>query len=162
MNEELQKAVSEIFRSALAAKDFLMGELPEYISQLLLWNAIYSAILFSVGILIVSACSYVGINNNKFIQKRKERITQTQKAAREAFERKENWCFYHGSSNVTSIEYDRIMTKSAYDEFFIAMVCCWVLCLFVGIMFLSKNTDWLMIWIAPKVWLIEYAAQFIK
>lgn len=162
MNEELQKAISEIFSSVLSAKDFLVGEIPEYISQLLLWNAIYSATLFSIGVLIISACSYVGVNSNKFIQKRKERITQEQKAAREAFERKEKWCFYRDSSSVTSIEYDRIMGKGAQDDSFVVMACCWAFCLFIGFMFVSVNTDWLKIWIAPKVWLVEYAAKLIN
>ena len=42
-------------------------------------------------------------------------------------------------------------------------ICC-ILAFFAAINFyeLLYSNDWLMIWIAPKVWLMEYAANLVK
>jgi len=64
MNEELQKAITELFNSAIQAKDFLVGELPDYINQLLMWKAVASGI--SMTAFFAFCAAFVWANKKAF------------------------------------------------------------------------------------------------
>lgn len=119
MNEELQKAITELFNSAIQAKDFLVGELPDYINQLLMWKAVSSGISMLV---FVIACIGLVVANKKIIQHMKE-----------------------------SDDFG-MLPPTLMVEAMIVMV------LGIGLF----RLDWLKIWIAPKVYLVEYAATLVK
>lgn len=164
MNEELQKAITELFQSAISAKDFLVGELPEYINQLLMWHAISSFMAFSISLAILCGSIYSACKAKSIMNRIHGNPHEDQERARIAMENKEPWCFYNGdvASKVTSLEYDRIMRRSieTIDYFPFAAVVGMV---FVGSFAVTVNsTDWLKIWIAPKVWLVEYVASLVK
>ena len=125
MNEQLQTALAELIKSTLQAKEFIVGELPEVVRQLLLWHGIQDFILFCIGLVLLAAYGYC---LRRFVIK--------------------NW--------------SKIKEADDSEGFLITMlslVC--VVVLSVPLMFIFPLT-WLQIWIAPKVWLIEYAASLVK
>ena len=150
MNEQLQKALVELIGKASngidASVSFLSAEIPDVIHQLLLWYAAKSAIEFFVGVIILAFG--VKIFNMK--------IGVSKDSAKKDYEDGKRWTRYCGSNEITSTEYDTIMMMPNYWKakalgVFAAMIgSLWV------------NIDWLQIWIAPKIWLIEYASQLTK
>jgi len=56
--------------------------------------------------------------------------------------------------------YDKEPSESQEDNYFIGLIIA-ILILIISSIFLL-NLEWLKIWIAPKVWLIEYAADLVK
>lgn len=140
MNEELQKALVELLSKANNGIDeaggFLAAELPEVIKQLLIWNGIYNFILFIIAVAIVAlikpVISECILKNNK---------------AKEDYKNEVPWTRYNGCDSTTSHAYDLI--KFIYIIPFVQFT--------IGISII--NMKWLQIWIAPKVWLLEYAAK---
>ena len=123
MEETLQHAVSEILETTLSAKDFVISEIPEVVSQLLVWEACASAISCLAFILLVAVW---GIGVNKLI--------------------KSEW--WAGEARVATPALQ--LTVGVPSVFYIAMSSTLI------------NLDWLKIWIAPKIFLIEYAADLVK
>lgn len=164
MNEELQKALAEMFNSVIDAKDFLVGELPEYIEQLLMWNAVFSLIWFVAGAIAMIFFAKKAYFYHKTFESNEEKIKQEQIKARADYENKEPWCFYMESETITSTEYDRIMNKRPTDnsEQIVIMTIVYSLFSLVGFAVFTCNFDWLQIMISPKVWLVEYAASLAK
>ena len=150
MNEHLQKALAELIGKASSGIDasvsLLSAEIPDVIHQLLLWYAARSAIEFFVGVIILAFG--VKIFNMK--------IGVSKDSAKKDYEDGKGWTRYYSSAKITSTEYDAIMMMPDYWKakvfgVFVAMIgMIWV------------NIDWLQIWIAPKIWLIEYASQLAK
>lgn len=151
MNEELQKALAELFNSVLSAKDFMIGELPEYITQLLMWKAVESFVVMLIGVSFIAASVALIFYSNRI---RTARINSAKNDKKNG----KDWCFFSQEKYCTSLTYDFVMATggpSAVCSAFVSVV------LFVtGIS--SINLVWLQIAIAPKVWLVEYAAQLIK
>ncbi|MCP4985820.1 MAG: hypothetical protein GY928_07070 [Colwellia sp.] len=61
-------------------------------------------------------------------------------------------------SIVVAIYLFKALKESANSELIFILFC--FLAIFVPVTLL--NNSWLMIWIAPKVWLIEYAANLVR
>lgn len=164
MNEELQIALAEMFNSVIDAKDFLVGELPEYIEQLLMWNIVLSLIWFVAGAATMIFFAKKAYFFHATVDDECEKIKQEQASARASYENGESWCFYSGRRSITSCAYDKIMRKSADDksELIVAMTIVYGIFSFVGLCVFACNFDWLQIMIAPKVWLVEYAASLAK
>ena len=150
MNEQLQKSLVELIGKASngidASVSFLSAEIPDVIHQLLVWYAAKSAIDFFVGILIMA----FGVKI--FTMK----IGWSKESARQDYIDGKDWTRYCSSTKTTSTEYDAIMIMPDYwkakaSGAFVVMIGC-----------LWTNIDWLQIWIAPKIWLIEYASQLTK
>src|SRR3990167_5958060 len=151
MNEEPQKAITELFNSALTAKDFLVGELPDYINQLLLWKSTYSALMMFVGIVFIVGAPI--LLRNAAI----ERLDLIKKA-KAAYEANEPWIRYGSMPTLTSIQYDFCINYGGATP-----VIKGIISFFMLVMgFCFSNLEWLQIWIAPKVWLVEYAASLVK
>ena len=130
MNEQLQKALSDLINKGIsgidATKDFLVSELPDVIQQLLIWHGVRNLIMCVIGLSILITGSIL---------------------------------FY----KVLIKKYGKAMWKE-FDNgmeplgiFIYALLTLPVLipsCILI-------NLEWLQIWIAPKVWLIEYAGKLI-
>ena len=123
MNEELQSAITSLISGVLSsadkAGDFLAGELPVYLAQLITWYGVYNFILFIVGLVLLTIAV------------------------------------------IADYKVGRCMWGITNDErFWIGYVM--VGCLVRGGVYVSLlniiNLTWLKIWIAPKVWLLEYMA----
>lgn len=119
MSPELQQALAEVIKSAVSAKDFIIGQIPEVIQQLLMWYGVKSFLFFLCGILLALIIVYLNYRQVVFVKER------------------ELW-----------------------DEPALVLNLLQLFWLF-PISFLI-NIQWLQIWIAPKVWLIEYASKLIK
>ena len=122
MNDELQKALSEIINKTLKGVDagvsFLQQELPEVIQQLLIWHAVESALLCLTLFLASLLCAWGA---------------------------KKIWVF--GKAEGCGAE-GFALIPGAIGVAFAA--------------FAINTTTWLKILIAPKLYLVEYAASLIK
>lgn len=121
--EPLKVALMEIVNSAIAAKDFLLAEIPDVIYQLLLWNFWYYLV-----ICIAPTLVWASINSIFFI---------------------------------FIVPY--LVEKDIGDAWI--PICIFGLgadAVLTGWMVYGWNLQWLQIWIAPKIWLIEYAANLVK
>jgi hypothetical protein len=126
MNDELQnevvKLISGILETTSKAGDFLASEMPEYLSQLILWYGFYNLILFIVGLLLLVTFIVIDFKYGKYMYR---------------------------SDECTG------------DDFWLGYVCLGSVLrtvIYVPISITLLNLTWLQIYIAPKVWLVEYVA----
>ena len=148
MNEELQKALGELLNKTLngidTASGFLTEQLPEVIQQLLMWHGVYSLVTCILSLVyIISIPFQVKHLFNKIPDKIKEGD-------------EDNWWWKDENRRYPSFSFKVSMTDGAisYIGFFGVMN---IACFCVATSYL--NLEWLQIWLAPKVWLLEYAAK---
>lgn len=138
MSDKLENALAGVIEKANsgidAATEFVMSELPEVIQQALTWYAIESLIYFLIGCMM----SLLSI---KVIRKQVSFIKTCDGVARWA-----RW---------SELDHDLNPPACAYVFFCVVIdLAC-----FIAAFSFLLNWDWLKIWIAPKLWLIEYAAK---
>lgn len=125
--ENLNEALATLINNALAGMDtsieFLEAEIPDVITQLLMWNMTKSGILFSIGIIL-----WIGFG---ILIK----------------------SIWNKCKNAQGLD-------SELEGFVPIFLACSFLLSVVSLF--TINLTWLQIWIAPKVWLLEYAAQLVK
>jgi len=144
MKEELQTALAELIQKTLqgvdTTKDFLTAEIPDVVGQLLVWHGVYNLVLFLIAMLIVLIALIVNYKQYKhWTGLTGEQISKMP-------------CEWRSSSNPESARLDGGMLALVQLFQFV-----WILP--VGLCF---NLTWLQIWIAPKVWLIEYMGNLVK
>lgn len=141
MNEQANKILVDLLQKASngidAAVSFSQAQIPDVIHQLLVWNFASSICAQVFGLLVVIACPFPV----------KAILTRYAKAK----VKDETW--------VIDQSFD--FTKSMSFSAFCALVMCAV-AFFVGVLMIATNFDWLKIWLAPKLYLIEYAASLVK
>lgn len=146
MNEQLQKALAELLiktnNGIDTAGEFLASELPEVIQQLLMWHGIKSAVYFVFGILLIVFLPKIC---NKIISLIPIRPTEDNTAPNWFYER------YYCNSSTTDIGGVFFCIFSVLSIIILSLIAINII-----------NIEWLQIWIAPKVWLIEYAASIAK
>jgi hypothetical protein len=169
MNEELQQAIVAVIESmtgvAQSAYAFGAEQLPDVVQQSLLWHMMHSMIFFGLGLILLAASVFMLIR--KFSGKQLAARKAAADAARLAYKAGESWTRYDKSSTstVTSIMYDDIIKR---ENAIIAderdVLSCLGTSIFgvVGLSVMFSNLTWLHILVAPKVWLIEYAAGLVK
>ena len=143
MNETLQNALAEIITAALenagAAKEFVLAEMPDVVQQLLIWKMTISLIWFVFGL----AClALIPLLLKHCLWLITERTTKDADWARS-----KNFTYFNEPS-------------AAFVGNSILSVIGLALALLIGQ--LTINFEWLQIWLAPKVYLIEYAADLVK
>jgi len=74
--------------------------------------------------------------------------------ARTARNNGERWTSLDGCPN------DRYFISSFYYD--ICTVFAPIYCSIIGVLIIAFNFEWLKIWLAPKLFLIEYAASLVK
>lgn len=110
-----------------AGVDFLAGQIPDVIQQLLMWHAVRSGVLFTFCVVLAIALAVVG-------ERMRKAYIASGKESR------------HGYSD---------------DGYMFGCIFAW--CgTSAAIAGMFCNLEWLQILIAPKVYLIEYAASLIK
>lgn len=128
MNEQANKILVDLLQKASngidSAVSFSQAQIPDVVHQLLLWNAVSSA-LFQAFILA--------------------------------------FLLFYAWSSVKAI---KKVANGPLDDVGDTICILWTifggvasLILFIGFWF---NFDWLKIWLAPKLYLIEYAASLVK
>lgn len=138
MSDKLENALADAIEKANsgidAATEFVMSELPEVIQQALTWYAIESAIFFCIG-LIMALFAFKFFKSQLLFLKTKE---GTARWAR--------WSEHDHDLNGLGMLYVGIC--AILDLVYICMMIDGV-----------SNWDWIKILVAPKLWLIEYAAK---
>lgn len=155
MNEELQQALAELITKSTAvagdALAFTQDQLPDVVQQLLVWRGVYSLVMFVAGALLLVAASLCA---KAAMRKRAEAIAQ----AEEAYRNGEAWTRMFNGLSTTSTRYDSIMVFGGAPTMVMASVSAAMA--IAGMTMV--NLEWLQIWLAPKVYLIEYAANLVK
>jgi len=146
MNEATEAVLGELLQRVLDGTDtvieFGSDQVPEVIRQLLLWDFFFSLMFFVIGVGFLC----LGLRLIKTSTKSIEFL-------RGEFAAKEEWTRFGSSEHLSSTAYDAAMARHHITPW---------LCLSAGSIFLLSNMAWLKISIAPKLYLIEYAASFVK
>lgn len=136
MNEELQIVLTEILNTTLDAKDFIAAELPEVIQQLLMWKMVESLAF----LLLIPTYIFI--------------MYKLIKPYRVPLETKED------CENSPYFEWHAYSEKPVIREsvYAISHITLLSLTSIGGLLtiLVKVNITWLQIWIAPKVYLIEY------
>ncbi|MBI6529062.1 hypothetical protein JEP40_08035 [Proteus vulgaris] len=139
MSEQASKVLIDLLEKASNGVDsavaFSQAQIPEVISQLLAWKMAMGIIWFAFGLATIAFAVFIPVWAGR--QRRKGAL----------------WTYYDGDArfNLSSISYDFIRTPFPLGLLFIGVL----------ISVVSLNF-WLKILIAPKLYLIEYAALLIK
>lgn len=137
INNTLQEAVTSLINHSLQAFEkgasFLQEEIPQVVQQLLLWEAIQSFLAFISGLIILCLLIYFNYRQYKFWNKDVDNV-------------------YNGGKLK--------MIQTDVGVFSLFNLLQTIPLFIVGE--LITNITWLKIWIAPKLFLIEYAAKLIK
>ncbi len=144
MKEELQTALADLISKTLQGvdktKDFLTAEIPDVVNRLLMWHGVYSFILFAIAMLIVLVTLIINYKQYKY------------------------WTGLTGEQ-ISKMGYDwRTSLDPQEAKLDWGMLALVQLLQFVWIIpfMVCFNLTWLQIWIAPKVWLIEYMGNLVK
>lgn len=141
MNEQAQKILLALLQKASSGIDsaasFSQAQIPDVVHQLLVWNFAASIIYQAISILsVISVLFWV----KKLVSDRAS---------------KKAWTCHRldTSSQYSSDFFDGVCIFTGIIGAVIFMVC--LICFF-------SSFDWLKIWLAPKLYLIEYAASLVK
>ena len=143
MNDQLQQSLSQILDQAVsgvqAGVSLLSAELPDVIHQLLMWKMVESLIWCIGGIIItVVAIRWFAKNSGRG----KELDTE---------------------HPVRLTKYKATLTHDDLGDIAHWIPVSIIPLVLVGVIAsITINITWLKIWIAPKVYLIEYAASLVK
>ncbi|HGN1932012.1 hypothetical protein [Providencia rettgeri] len=139
MNEQVSKALTDLLEKASNGIDstvaFSHANLPEVIHQLLAWKMTMGIILSVVGVVLIALAILMPI------------------WAKRAKSNGAIWTYYRGDTgfDISSVMYD--FSRTIFP----------VLILFFGaVIAIGGFSMWLKILLAPKLYLIEYAASLIK
>lgn len=146
MNEQANKILADLLQKASdgidAAVSFSHAQIPDVVHQLLLWNAVSSIIwqfLALVISLVISTWIYKGL---------KQRGERVESGGWRGCSYVGKSIFYDNDGDLSGVGFLACMSGG------FMLICCLVT--FIG------NFDWLKIWLAPKLYLIEYAARLVK
>ncbi|EFO0320370.1 hypothetical protein [Escherichia albertii] len=149
MEEQANKILIELLQKASngidAAVSFSQAQIPDVVHQLLLWNMVDSLIKTLIAILTIPLVFW-------FMKK------QYQKVEIGIFDN-EGWLWEKGKP-----KYKPTMIWESNGEIsFLILPLAAVFVLWVSfIIAVVTNMTWLKIWLAPKLYLIEYAASLVK
>lgn len=140
MNEQLQNALAAILGKTVegidASVEFMQAELPDVINQLLMWYAVKGVVLSGAWVIMTAVVLY---STKKIYNSRPE----------------DNGVNFFWEKN--SWQDSNTLNFGTY----IALGCAATMLLVTSPM-LTKFMDTLQIWVAPKIWIIEYAASLAK
>jgi hypothetical protein len=173
MNEQAQQALANLLSMAVdglnGAVEFSKAQLPEVVEQLLMWHMVESLIWFSIGGILLLSVVVGGFVVNA---KRERPMTDEQQAARikelrDAYDAGEAWTRHSSYGVVTSMSYDKQLADAKNnavdnDNLYGCSALAALFPLFFGFILFFSNLEWLKIIIAPKLYLLEYAAQLVK
>nr|DAY73724.1 MAG TPA: hypothetical protein [Caudoviricetes sp.] len=137
--------------------EFGKQQIPEVIHQLLMWKAVESFLGFAMNVVLIIIAILLMTRWGKKVG---TSMAEKRKKAQKDYQEGAQWTRYGSGTAVTSVSYDFFMGGS--------MLVRWVVVFIGGMLFISSvsaalhSLDWLKIWIAPKVYLIEYAATLVK
>ena len=166
MDQQLQQALAAIITNASASADagvnFLQAQLPDAVSQLLLWKLTVSCLSFALSVILFVAAAVL-VRKALALAPGSER-RQLIYAREYAFDRYLKNTDYEQNEPLRSEYYAARDAAQAFgDDNLFQIISYTVATAFAGgfaLVFLDFN--WLQIWLAPKIYLIEYAATLVK
>lgn len=167
MNEELQLAIVQAIESmtgvAQSAYTFGAQQIPEVVEQLLKWETARLSlllVLFTAG-LIVSLWGLKSI----FFSPDVARAKVDAEAAKAAYAAGEPWTRMFEGSEITSGKYDKIVNNTGpiqKESDIPVLIFSTMGFVLFGLATADVGLELIKIILAPKVWLIEYAAGLVK
>lgn len=162
--ENLDEALATLITKALEGVDtsvgFLQAELPDVVTQLLMWHGVRSG--------AVAVLSLILLLIPLFMFKLYKRLSiPYQKAEGYKYSDCERYSFLHMTNFKFNCSMDKVVGDKGWrigatddgGTLMILMFLSSVAASIVGLV--TFNLTWLQIWIAPKVWLLEYAARMV-
>ncbi|MFU2316806.1 hypothetical protein [Rahnella sp. PCH160] len=147
MNEQANKVIAELLQKAVegvdAAVNFSQAQIPDVIHQLLVWKFTISLIVQVICMLVITV---IVILISRGLRNRGEPEQASNYSSRKAY--KNHGMFWDEDGDL------------AFGGGISLLLAGLAILIATGI-FLS-GFDWLQIWIAPKLYLIEYAANLIS
>lgn len=162
---EANEVITQLLERALsgvdAAVEFSREQIPDVVQQLLLWHTVESLLWFCSGIIMIVFSVWLFKSSEPDSV---DALHQRKDEARAAYDRGESWTRITSDSRVTSLEYDRIMRINAGErtEGQVAALVASLCSLGLSVLTLISNLTWLKIWIAPKLYLLEYGAALVR
>ena len=146
LQSQLANMLQSVTATADDAKQFLVDEIPEVLLQILTWYGLYNFIMFLTSVALVGAIVYIWKTAFGVKTKMVKTIEEDGKVTTEEV-------------GVASWTHDHL-GKEHKDPRLLAPVALMGI---LGVMSSNFATlEWLKIWVAPKLWLIEYAAAMVK
>lgn len=149
MNEQANKILIELLQKAAngidAAVSFSQAQIPDVVHQLLVWNMTHSLIMTVIAISTIPLVVW--------LVKRQCRKVEIGKFGNEGY----SW-------DKGNPKYSPTMVWDSKGELSFLIVPGVAVLLFWGLWVIAIVTKmtWLKIWLAPKLYLLEYAASLIK
>lgn len=132
-------------------------QIPEVIHQLLMWKAVESFIPFAVNVILM----VIGILlMTRWGKKVGNAISAKRDKAEQDYKDGKSWTRLERGYSTTSIFYDFFMATSSFVR--LVLVVVGFILLLNAAQTALHSLEWLKILVAPKVYLIEYAAELIK
>ncbi len=122
--------------------DFAVEHVPDVVQQLLTWHFVESFLFFTLGLLLVTSAVVIPTNIYKWANKKKPEKKEDVQFPWE-------WRSYEPKPEVCP---EVIIPCGFYSP----------IAAFFGVVVLLHNLTWLKIWVAPKLYLLEYAASLVK
>lgn len=147
MNEQLQKVLADIITRVTSGADavveFSKQQLPEVLQQLLMWHFISHLLSFIIPLVLLTLCLTISVKFWHRVPKQDSRD-------------KDDRCPWIAD------EY-RDKAHALYFKYWLPGYILPVVSFILGIITLfNSNLVWLKIVLAPKLYLLEYAASLIK
>ena len=160
----IKEALQELLISAGSAKDFIVAETPEVVQQLLLWKATFSSIwwLLTLGILIF--CSYKFLKN-MYLYVDSDLSAGELKELRSLEAKGYSNRTVREDSRVADLAQNTTYSRTEEEEntrIFSIGSLYWCIGIIPSTILLFVNLTWLKILIAPKFYLVEYAARLVS
>lgn len=166
MNEEAQKVLAQLLQKAVSGIDsavsFSQAQIPDIIQQLLVWKFVESVGYFVAAFVIMTCWCILARKLWARLAETEEKSRNRRRAAAEAYEAGEAWTRFRGAGSVTSGEYDTIMRSGPSDNQTLIVILGAMSALLTLVSLSYLNFTWLKIWLAPKLYLLEYAAALVK
>ena len=143
LNNTMQDAATQLINKAMSGLDhaagFLSAEIPDYVYQLIMWHGMKHGLTALLMLLITLTWFYYG-------------VARPVKMICHGFKNKEPNFFVDEKRYYDGMELSVPSMALLFNLFLI----------FPFGTFCSSAMTAIQIWIAPKVWLVEYAAQLVK
>lgn len=147
MNEQLQKVLADIIAKVTSGADavveFSKQQLPEVLQQLLIWHFISNLLSFIIPLVLLTLCLTISIKFWRRVPKQESRDNDDR-------------CPWIAD------EY-RDKAHKLYFKYWLSGYVLPAVSFILGLITLfNSNIIWLKIVLAPKLYLLEYAASLIK
>ena len=141
MNEQLQNALTEILNHTISGIDssvaFMEAQLPDVVEQMLLWYMV-KGLLFTLAGVAIFLAPFIFL------------LVAHKKG-------------YTGIGEASDYSYKPTLTHDNQgDPFAFSIGASITVIITTTVSAMLINLEWLQIWLAPKLWLIEYTAGLVK